>query len=1380
MLNPQSHFSAETIRWFQHAFYKPTAVQEQAWPAISTGAHTLLSAPTGTGKTLAAFLVFIDRLYTMAENGSLQSELYLIYVSPLKSLAADIRENLRRPLLGIQQETRATSGLDDPLSPVIQTAVRTGDTPVRERRAMVKRPPHILITTPESLYLLLTSQSGKNILKTARWIIVDELHAMIDSKRGAHLMLSLARLDKLCPQPLQRVGLSASIAPLDVAAAYLSPDPVRIVAPAMQKKKELTVHMPAPLSGTPQKDPVWQAIAVAVLAHCSDTRSVIAFVEGRAHAEKLAYLVNQIVGEGYAWTHHGSLAKEQRLNVENALRQGKLRLLCATSSMELGIDVGDIDKVFQIGCPHTLSSTLQRLGRAGHNPGRVSMMRFFPRTALEALFCALTAAAVQQGTIETCHPPNLCLDVLAQHLVSMACGASYQLDEVMPLLQRAYPFRAVTRDDVHAVLCMLAGDFEHARDKPARPRLLYDRINGFIQGDAYSRMLAVSAGGTIPDKGLYAVKTENGVRLGELDEAYVFEARIGDRFMLGSFAWRIKAIGKDHVVVTPSAPGGARPPFWKGDVQGRKPATGLAFGRWLRQLVQDQQNGTLRSSLVRLGLDESGVDAVEHLMESQIMSMGGFPDDQTILVEHFRDEQDRQQVMIHTLFGQPVNEPLAVLLVEQARQQTGQFISYVADDDGILLYPFDNIDLPAGLLQQLSAASAQAQLTAKVTTTPLFNMAFRYNASRALMMGVRQAGRQPLWVQRLRGTEMLDMLSSQKDHPLIRETTRECLEDYWNLPGVINLLHSIQDGSMHVLEKHPRGPSPLSARLFMRFEAAMMYQYAPTTPAIQQSDASKTTEQGIKPDANQLAAAAARKQLPKDAGSLHNLLMIEGDLQAGELTVPPAWIDILSRENRVRYIEPGLWIATEQDVLYKQALLAGDSDARQQLIRRLLRYRGGHTAMQVAGRYGWAAEETRLLLNTLEDQKEVIRQDDVFHHAVIYKNARRTALRLLRSQIQTRPPECYAALLVAGIRKMLSGEHKPESVLQALSDRPFTAELWESTLLPFRLPGYRPEQLDELLSEGIFFWQLSPDKKLSFHLYEQIDWQADLSGAAEALTGLEKTVYNTLLKRGSSSLRQLADLADHTVVFDLLLHLMEKGLVYADSFMPVRAWLSSANTEQLPPAQRARLRSRAMSSGRWSVVYPLRTTDIEQKLEQAFARVIVVCRATYPGDSWDEAMEVLRTQEYTGQARRGYFIAGLPGLQYMRESDVAFLQQLQQTGRGIIWLPAVDPAQPWGKSLTHSQDRSFLIVPGTAVALQEGRPIAVLERQGQQLRVFDQDCLVDALRALTVQFKEKRIFPLLNRLSVKNFPSESVGALSDAGFVRNVQNFVFYRPYDSI
>lgn len=1379
-------FNTPTADWFCAQVGTPTAVQDAAWPAIAAGEHTLVSAPTGTGKTLSAFLVFIDRLKAQSRAGTLKNELHLIYVSPLKSLAGDIRENLRRPLDGISR-AEMDSGAASKGAPFdIKVSIRTGDTTQKERRSMIKTPPHILITTPESLYLLLTSKSGRDMLRTARAVIIDELHALIGSKRGAHLMLSIARLDKLCPQPLQRIGLSATIEPLSTAAAYLSPEPVSIAAPDMRKMIEISVTSPLP---DPQYMPdgsIWPELGRVVYEHCEGARSVIAFVEGRMQAEKLAYYVNQLGGEGFARTHHASVSKERRFEVEQALRDGELRLLCATSSMELGIDVGDIDVVLQIGCPRSISSTMQRLGRAGHNPGRVSFMHIFPRTAAEGLYCGLTAKVAKDGGIEHTSPPELCLDVLAQHLVSMAAGDGYAIDDVMELLPRAYPFRQVSREDVHDVLCMLAGDYEHERDIPVRPRVLYDRINGKVEGDAYSRMLAIRAGGTIPDRGLYTVKAENGAKLGELDEEFVFEARVGDKFLLGTFAWKILSLQKDAVIVTQSNTEGAQPPFWKGDWAGRGIQTGLAFGEILRSLGQAYETGRLEEALRGLGLDETATGSAGAFLERQIKSSGLLPDDRTILVEHFYDDAGDNQMMVHSMFGRRVNAPLALLAREAAKRRAGADVGCFDDDYGFLLFPYGEGALPENILQGIKPESARSLLTAMLPATPLFGMSFRYSAARALMMGIRKTGRQPLWVQRLRGAEMLDSVIKYENHPLIRETKRECLEDYWDLVGVEQVLEGIQSGAIAVREIYLDAPSPMSLSLRREAEATLLYEYSPTTSGVYHAvEQSLEQAEMVAPAPEQLERVSERGRMPEDEKQLHSLLMIEGDLiasdlvasdhAAGELDVPIDWLEALAVRGRALYIEPGLWIAAEQAEEYSAALEWGDFDARMRIVRRAIRYRGAQSPEQVEERYFLNEVEVLEVLDRLCGEGAIIESGGLYYHAELYNRARRETVKSRRSQIKTLPPERFAALTASRAAIAAPPSEQLEAALRLLRDEVYPVAIWESALLPVRVSAYRPDLLDALLAKGGLFWRMT-EEGLSFHLYEDIDWDAELPETVCELSDSERVIYEALKKRGASFIEGFSGLLDGESPHDALLSLAQKGLVHSDSFVPVRQWLGRDRIKKSTARQRVSSRVRTLTAGRWDITRPLIPYSIERLTDRAFDRSVLLCRETVHGLSWGQALEVLRVWEYTGRVRRGYFIEGLSGAQFIREGDFGgTVLALEQPRDDMIWLPATDPAQVWGKSLKHMPDRSFINVAGTAVALRAGVPVAVFERQGQVLRVFDDSCLCDALKVFTDYYSRSKVFPSQTRITVKEYTKSSSEALESAGFTRQMMDYVLYR-----
>jgi len=1394
-------FHSKTQKWFAHTLGEPTSVQKEAWPGIAAGQHVLVSAPTGTGKTLSAFLVFLDQMKTQAQEGNLKNELQLIYVSPLKSLAADIRENLRRPLEGIGAQDEIAVG------------IRTGDTPQRERQQMVRKPPHILIITPESLYLMLTSKTGQNVLATARAVIVDELHALIDTKRGAHLMLSLARLDALCGRPLQRIGLSATIAPLDMAATYLAPEEVLIAAPDMRKELHLEVLGPyADSVRTRRKDPLWEELSALVYQYCQSSRSVIAFVEGRRYAEKLAYYVNAIGGEGFARVHHGSLSKEQRMETEEALRDGRIRLLCATSSMELGIDVGEIDRVLQVGCPRTVSSTMQRLGRAGHNPGRTSVMYLFPRTAAECVSCGMTAQLAREGGVELIHPPVECLDVLAQHLVSMAAFRSYGLDEVMEILPRAWNFCNITKEDVKAVLGMLAGDYEHERDIPVRPRILYDRIHERVEGDGYSRMLAVSAGGTIPDKGLYTVKTEDGVKLGEVDEEFVYESQRGDRFILGAFAWKITNISRDIVTVVQAPVEGARLPFWKGEMKGRDKRTGEAFGQMFHAFGQAREDGCLPERLQEMGLDETAVSLASGYLERQIKAVGSLPDDQTIIVEHFRDSSGNSQLMFHSLFGKRINAPLSLLAEQAAREQLGIEIGSVDEEDGFLLYSYGSDALPEGILQRIHPDTCVRMLELMLPVTPVFNMAFRYNSGRALMMGVRKNSRQPLWRQRLKSAELLEKVVRIETHPLIRETRRECMQEIWDAEGVKELLCDIRAGLVEVREIYTEVASPMSLPLQWAQEAAVMYDYAPTPRGIHTAveDALKSDEKLIQPGNRELLQVqenvTAREKLPEDERQLHAFLMTEGDLAAGELDIPVEWLESLAQGGRALYLEQGLWIAAEEEEQYAAALGEGavesgciescqnqapcdkeiDEFCEEQfrIARRMLRYRGAADAGQVAARYGWKPSFAKALLEALCQRGEVVKQEDKYYHADLYRRAQIRTLKNRREEIQTCPAQAYAALMLSHMESGAPVDESLRNLLRRYVGITLPVSYWEGILLPRWVNNYRAEKLDSYLAEGELFWHMEGKGGLRFDLQEAIDWDAGTAvqeGADReyALSEKEQLVYQILQRRGASFMQSLNGVLGNESPYDTLMALLEKGFVCADSFVPVRQWIELASARKAAAKQRVSMRVKALRAGRWDIVRPLKK---QEKLEQCFDRCLILCRETAAacGLSWAEALSELRVWEYTGQARRGYFVEGMSGAQFIRGKDYASIVKTlnntkAQTKKKLVWVNAADPAQCWGKVLPHMEGRSFMNVPGNAVACYGGLPVAVLERQGNTLRVFEEQYLEECLQIFVQDYKKGRIFSKQKRIVVKNYPDYAKDAFTRAGFFREMQDYVLYR-----
>ncbi|HWH05383.1 MAG TPA: DEAD/DEAH box helicase, partial [Gaiellaceae bacterium] len=654
-MDPLAPFSPKTREWFERAFAGPTPAQAAGWPAIASGEHVLIQAPTGSGKTLAAFLYGIDRLDQAPGEG-----LRLLYVSPLKALNYDVERNLRGPLAGLRSELRV--------------GVRTGDTPQRERRELVKQPPDILITTPESLFLLLTSQA-RETLRTLETVIVDEVHAVAGTKRGAHLAISLERLDALLDKPIQRIGLSATQRPLEEIGRFVSGGrPIRLVDAGTRKELDLEVVVPLedmrepggraydnpPLAdgsalGTSTEGgigSIWPSIYPALLELVRAHRSTIVFVNNRRLAERLALRLNELAEEVLARAHHGSLAREQRVEIEELLKAGEIPCLVATSSLELGIDMGAVDLVVQVESPKSVARGLQRIGRAGHDLGAVSKGRIFPKFRADLLESAVVARAMREGAIEETTIPRSPLDVLAQQVVAIAADAEIAVDDLHALVRRAYPFADLSRQQLDNVLDMLAGRYPSDEFAELRPRIVWDRTAGVIRGRTGARRLAVTNAGTIPDRGLFTVQlADGGGRVGELDEEMVYEARQGQTFLLGASTWRIEEITRDRVLVSPAPGVPGAVPFWKGEGVGRPYELGEKIGAASRELVAKSDDVALAALRDEYHLDPRAAQNLLTYLAEQQAATGAVPSDRTVVVERFRDEIGDWRVCILTPFG---------------------------------------------------------------------------------------------------------------------------------------------------------------------------------------------------------------------------------------------------------------------------------------------------------------------------------------------------------------------------------------------------------------------------------------------------------------------------------------------------------------------------------------------------------------------------------------------------------------------------------------------------------------------------------------------------------------------------------------------------------
>ncbi|MDT0266152.1 ATP-dependent helicase [Streptomyces sp. DSM 44915] len=885
-------FSPATRAWFSHAFHAPTAAQEGAWRAIREESDALVVAPTGSGKTLAAFLASLDRLAAEPPPAEPLRRCRVLYVSPLKALAVDVERNLRSPLTGIRQESVRLGRPE----PDIRVGIRTGDTPAADRRALARRPPDILITTPESLFLLLTS-AAREALSGVETVILDEVHAVAGTKRGAHLALSLERLDALLPRPARRIGLSATVRPVDEVARFLSPRRrATVVQPPSGKEFQLSVVVPVPdlgeLGGSPvpegvageDRPSIWPSVEERIVDLIQAHRSTIVFVNSRRLAERLCNRVNEIgyeratgeslpvdhgpaelmggsgAGSGappvLARAHHGSVAKEQRAQIEEDLKAGRLPAVVATSSLELGIDMGSVDLVVQVESPPSVASGLQRVGRAGHQVGAVSAGVVFPKYRGDLVQSAVVTERMRTGAIESLRVPANPLDVLAQQIVAITALDSWDVDELLSLVRRAAPFAALPESAYHSVLDMLAGRYPSDAFAELRPRLVWDRVAGTVSGRPGAQRLAVTSGGTIPDRGLFGVflagsdPRRGGGRVGELDEEMVYESRVGDVFTLGTTSWRIEDITRDRVLVTPAPGVPGRLPFWKGDQLGRPLELGRALGAFLREVGALDETAA-RARLTAAGLDEWAVDNVLSYLAEQRAACGHVPDDRTIVVERFRDELGDWRIVVHSPFGAQVHAPWALALGARLTERYGLDAQVLHADDGIVLRlpdadllaaeagltpdelgpgpldaAFDDGVAPVGAGDVLfDPAEVDQLVTEQVGGSALFAARFRECAARALLLPRRDPGRRtPLWQQRQRASQLLSVASEFGSFPIVLEAVRECLQDVFDVPGLEELMRDIEARRVRLVEVTTRDPSPFARSLLFGYVAQYLYE----------------------------------------------------------------------------------------------------------------------------------------------------------------------------------------------------------------------------------------------------------------------------------------------------------------------------------------------------------------------------------------------------------------------------------------------------------------------------------------------------------------------------------------------------------------------------
>ena len=1301
---PLSAFDPLIRLWFADHFASPTQPQVLGWPEIAARRDTLISAPTGSGKTLAAFLICLDRLVRAARDQTLPDQTQVVYVSPLKALSNDVHRNLELPLAQIAALARR-EGV--PLMP-IRTSVRTGDTPMLERAQMLKKPPHILVTTPESLFILLTAEKPRQMLRNVSTVIVDEIHAIADDKRGSHLMLSLARLDSLIGNRAQRVGLSATVKPIEEIARLLGPA-TRIVDVGHRRDMDLAVEVPRDELGAVASTELWNEVYDRIAELILANRTTLVFVNTRRLSERVAHALGDRLGTGVVLPHHGSLSRQMRLDAETRLKRGELKAVVATASLELGIDIGTIDLVCQIGSPRSIAVALQRIGRSGHWVGARPSGRLFATTRDELIECAALISAIRKGELERIDIPQNALDILAQQIVAAAAAEPWKENDLFELFRSAYPYRNLTREAWEPIVQMLSEGIATSRGRSGA--LLHrDQVNGRVKGRRGARLAAITSGGAIPENANYAVIAEPDAKaIGTLDEDFAMESLVGDVFLLGTHSWRIKRVEAGRVRVTDAHGAAPSIPFWLGEAPGRSRELSAEVAQ-IRERVMASTEPVPAFLTEQCGLDEGGAKQIATYVRAGAAELGAVPSQGTVIAERFFDQAGGMQFVLHAPFGSRITRAWGLALRKRFCRTFNFELQAAATDNGLVLSLSDQHSFPLELVFAfLKSSTIEAVLREALLTAPMFGARWRWNATRALAV-LRFSGgkRVAAPIQRMRADDLLaavfpDQVACAEnltgpiripDHPLVNETIDNCLHEAMDIDGLREVLEGIEAGRIRTVAIDTVSASQfsheiLNANPYAFLDDAPLEERRTRAVQLRQRLGSDVTGgDGVLDLASIEQISAEAWPEVRDADELHDALLTL-------LRMPPvdewqAFFDELAATGRATTIgrnESPYWVATERlpQVDDPNAVVSGWMDSI-----------GPVTASHLSARLAFPLDAVDAALSVLEAQGQVLQGhfrntegEMEWCNRRILARIHRATLGRLRREIEPVTARDFEHFLQVwqhvSSGSQLHGADGTLQIIRQLQGYEIPAVAWESEILARRIAKYDPDLLDELCFSGEVMWaRVSPHPAIAqnrrvrpsriapvtLFLREDADWLMHGTGPVDSsgLSHPARDVLRALERNGASFfvdlVRQTSRLASE--VEDGLWELLAGGYVTADGFDNLRALIDPKRRRGEGRGSKKRPRHAA---GRWALLsYAGTKINTDERL-QRFASQLLIRWGVLLRDllvrevlapPWRDLLPVLRRMEARGEIRGGRFVSGLTGEQFARPEALDLLRTIRR------------------------------------------------------------------------------------------------------------------------